>query len=144
MASGTYNPRMQESEKGKEKEPLDKAKEAGAQAVDKAKEAVASVGEMASQGAAAFGKKADDLTATAGSDISKLGDRLSQNTPHAGMLGHASQAVAETIKEGGHYLEEAKLSGMADDVTKLIQRNPVPAVLIGIGIGFILGRAMRD
>jgi ElaB/YqjD/DUF883 family membrane-anchored ribosome-binding protein len=142
MAAGPYNPKSREEEKPKE--PFDKAKEAGGHAVDKAKEAAACVGEMASQGVSALGKKADDLTATAGSDIRKMGDSLSQKAPHEGLLGHASQAVAETIKEGGHYLEEAKLSGMADDVTKLIRRNPMPAVLIGIGIGFILGRAMRD
>lgn len=142
MASGTQDLKVQQHAKATE--PLEKAKEAGAQAVENAKEAVASVGVMASQAVAAVGKKADDLTATAGSDIKKWGDTLSEKSPHDGLLGHASQAVADTLKGGGHYLEDAKLSGMADDVTKLIVRNPVPAVLICLGIGFIMGRAFRS
>lgn len=140
MATATYNP----EQKRETSDPLDKAKDAGAQAVEKAKEAVASVGEMANQAVCAVGKKANDLTASAGGDIKGWGDKLSENTPHEGLVGHASQAMADTLKEGGHYLEEAKLSGLADDVTKMIKRNPMPAVLIGFGIGLILGRALRS
>ena len=123
---------------------MDKAKEVGGQAMDKAKDAAASVGEMASQAACAVGKKADEYASTAGTDIKKFGDTLREKGPHDGMLGHASQAVADTIQGGGRYLEEAKLSGMADDVTKLIKQHPVPAVLICLGVGFVLGRAFKD
>jgi ElaB/YqjD/DUF883 family membrane-anchored ribosome-binding protein len=122
----------------------DKAKEVGTQLADKAKETVSSVGEMASQAASTVGKKADEMTASAGADIKKWGDSMASKAPHEGVLGQASQAMAETLQEGGKYLEEAKLSGMADDLVKMIRRNPVPAVLLGVGVGFILGRAMRD
>jgi len=142
MSTATQNLKVQQN--AKPAEPLEKAKEAGAQAVENAKDAVAAVGVMAGEAVAAVGKKADDLTAGAGSDIKKWGDTLSKNSSQHGLLGHASQAVADTLKDGGRYLEDAKLTGMADDVSKLIQRNPVPAVLIGIGIGFILARALRS
>jgi hypothetical protein len=33
---------------------------------------------------------------------------------------------------------------MADDVTELIRRNPIPAMLIGVGIGFLLAKVMRS
>jgi len=153
MTTATQSPRFKQDDKAmmpkgnqadQLNEPLEKAKEAGAQAVEKAKEAVASVGEMAGQAVSAVGKKVDDLTASAGTDIRHWGDALSQKSPHDGLMGHASQAMAETLKDGGHYLEEAKLSGIADDVSKLIQRNPLPAILIGIGIGFLVGRALRS
>lgn len=111
--------------------------------LEKAKEAVASVSAMASQAAAAVGKEADNLTASAGTGIKQLGDLIGEKAPHEGMLGSASQSVAKTLQEGGKYLEEAKLSGMADDLTKLIQRNPIPAILAGIGVGIGLGLLMR-
>jgi ElaB/YqjD/DUF883 family membrane-anchored ribosome-binding protein len=41
-------------------------------------------------------------------------------------------------------VEEKNLSGMVDDVSGLIKRNPVPAVLIGLGIGFLIGRALSS
>jgi len=125
-------------------EAIDKAKEAGAEALGKAKEAVGSVGEMATQAASAVGQKADDLTAAAGHGIKEFGDTVAKKAPHEGLAGAASQAVAETIKGSGRYLEEAKLSGMAQDVEQVIKNHPIPALLICLGIGFCLGRAMKD
>ena len=121
---------------------LDKVKEAGAAAYDKAKEAVGSVGEMASQAATAVGKKADDLTGAAGHEIKAFGDNLGHKAPHEGLTGHASQAVANTIKGAGDYVEHAKLSGMAHDVEQVVKNHPIPAVLICLGIGVCIGRAM--
>lgn len=123
---------------------VDKGKDFAHQAVDKAKETASSVGGMASQAASTVGKKADEWTSDAGSGLKNLGDTLSAHTPHEGMLGSASQTVANSLRDGGRYLEEAGLSGIADDVTDLIKRNPVPAILVGIGIGFLIGRAMRS
>jgi hypothetical protein len=125
-------------------EALGKVKEAGAAAFDKAKGAVESVGEMATQAASAVGKKADDLTGTAGHEIKAFGDTLGQKAPHEGLTGHASQAVADTIKGAGRYVEEAKLSGMAHDVEQVIKNHPIPALLICFGIGVCIGRALKD
>jgi cell division septum initiation protein DivIVA len=156
MASTTFNPVGKEAEKknqssdkgvkeeGKQNEPFDKAREAGAQAVDKAKEAVASVGDMATQAVSAVGKKADDLVANAGSDIRKLGDTLSAKGSQPGLMGHASQVAADALRGSGHYLEEAKFSGMADDVVKIVQRNPGPAVVVSFALGFMVARALRS
>lgn len=141
MANTTTNPRNKED--NRTNPAMEKAKEVGAQAFDKAKEAASSVGEMVSQAASTVGKTADNLTSGAGTQIKNLGDTLAAHTPQQGMLGSASQAVASTIKQGGQYIEESGLSGMTEDVTNMIRRNPVPAVLIGIGVGFLLGRALR-
>jgi len=121
----------------------DKVKDAGATVAEKARDAASSVGDMATHAATTVGKKADDLTAGCGSNIKNLGERLEDKGPHGGMLGQATHAVAETLKEGGRYIEESKLSGMADDVNQFIRRNPIPTLFIGIGIGFLLARAMR-
>ena len=125
------------------------------QAANKAREAAASVGELASQTACAVGsmashaacdvgKKADDLTASAGIGIQELGDRLSKNTPHSGVLGSASQAVARSVKDSGEYLEGAKLSGMTEDFAQLIRKNPLPAVFIALGLGWFVARKLRS
>jgi len=123
---------------------VDKTKDVASQVADRAKEAASSVGTMVSDAASNVGKKADELTSSAGSSLKGFGDTISRNAPHEGMLGDASQTVANTIKQSGRYLEEAGLSGIADDLTELIKRNPVPAVLVGLGVGFLLGRAFRS
>ena len=123
------------------------------QAAGKAKEAAASVGAMASHAGSAVGammnqatrdvgRKADELAASAGVGMQGLGDRLSQNAPQAGVLGSASQAVARTVKAGGEYLEVAKLRGITEDAAQLIRRNPIPAVFVALGLGWLVSRSL--
>ena len=122
----------------------DKAREAAAFLSETASQAASAVGAMASQAASNAGKKADDLTASAGAGIQGLGDKLSKNTPHAGVLGNVSQSVADTVREGGEYLEDAKLNGMTGDVVRLIRRYPIPAAIIGIGLGLLAWRKLKS
>ena len=122
----------------------DKAKDVASQAVDKAKDAASSVGGMVSDAAKNAGRKADDLTSQAGSGIKHFGDTIRENAPREGMLGDAAKTVANTTKQVGSYLEEEGLSGMFEDVTSLIKRNPIPAILVGVGLGVLIGRVMKS
>jgi hypothetical protein len=134
-------------------------------AAEKAKEAAASVAEMASHAVSAggamathgfgdegliarqavrdVGKMAEEMAANAGIGIQEMGDRLNQNSPESGILRGASQAVAGAANDGGEYLQSAKLSGMVEDFAHVIRRNPLPSVLIAIGVGWFLGRKTR-
>jgi len=60
------------------------------------------------------------------------------------VLGRATDTAADGIKDVGRYLEDKNLSGMMDDVTELVRRNPIPALLVGVGIGFLLARTLRS
>jgi len=123
---------------------FDKAREGVSQGMEKAKEAASSVGEMVSNAATTVGRKADDLTSSAGTGIKQFGDTIREHAPKEGMLGEASKTVANTTKQVGRYLEEEGLSGMVEDLTNLIKRNPVPAILVGVGLGVLIGRVMRS
>ncbi len=98
---------------------------------------------LAGQAASAMGKNADQLASRAGVGMQELGEQLCANAPE-GVLGQASKAVAGQLKRGGQYIEGAKFSGMSDDLATTIRHNPISAVLIGIGLGVLLGRAMRS
>jgi ElaB/YqjD/DUF883 family membrane-anchored ribosome-binding protein len=133
-----------EAAKEEGKETIDKVKDAGGAAMDKAKEAVQSVGTMASETACMVGQKAEQATAAAGHGIADFGDKIAQQGPQSGFAGAAAHKVGETIKEGGRYIEEQKLSGMARDVESVIKNHPIPALLAVFGIGFILGHALKE
>jgi ElaB/YqjD/DUF883 family membrane-anchored ribosome-binding protein len=91
------------------------------------------------------GDKADQATAAAGRGMQSVAGTIRENAPQEGMIGGAAQAVSSTIESGGRYLADKQISGMADDLTQLIRNNPVPALLIAAGVGFLLARAMaRD
>lgn len=87
-------------------------------------------------------EKADDATAAAGRGIQTAADAIRDNTPDKGVVGAAAKAVADTVDQGGKYLEQQQLSGMLDDMGEIIRKNPVPTLLIAVGVGFLLARAM--
>jgi hypothetical protein len=132
----------------------EKAKEAGASLSEMTRLAAAAVGAIASHAASdvsvlagetvrVFGKKADELAYNAGIGIQGLGDLLSKNSPEAGILRNASDAVAGVVKEGGKYLKDAKLTGLTEDVSHVIRRNPIQSVLIAAGVGWFIGRKLK-
>jgi hypothetical protein len=69
---------------------------------------------------------------------------VKNKAPSSGYLGSAAQSVASGLESGGRYLENQGLSGMGEDLTNLIRRNPIPALFVGIGLGFLLARLTRS
>jgi hypothetical protein len=119
---------------------MDKARDMASSAVDAAKDAASSVAHSVSDAGSAVGDKANEATSAVGGGMKSLAGTIRQHSPHEGMLGTASASVADSLESGGRYLQEEGLRGMADEVTSLIRRNPIPAVLVGIGIGFLLAK----
>ena len=85
--------------------------------------------------------KAEDATSAFGGGLKAAGDAIRHNAPHDGRMGQASTAVAQTLTNTGTYLEREGLEGIAKDITTLIKKNPIPALMIGIGLGFLVARA---
>jgi hypothetical protein len=140
-----YEPKQEIKEVKQDwQQATDKAKEAASCVGSAASHAVTAVGSAAGQAASDLGNKADNLAESAGTGIREFGDSISRHTPQSGVLGSAGQAVARTVKEGGEYLEHAKFSGMIDDLAQVIKRNPIPAILIAVSVGCLLGRKMRS
>ena len=134
---------------------MERAKDAAGSATDKVKEAASHVGQAASNAASAAGQaagnvastighKAEDATAAAGRGMQSVGEKIREKGPESGILGTAADKVAGGLESAGKYLEEKNLSGMAEDITGMIRRNPIPALLIGVGLGFLLARTLRS
>jgi hypothetical protein len=122
----------------------DKAKEAGASAMESARESASAVASTVGEWASTAGEKVEDAVSAVGGGIKSLSDTIRENAPREGMIGTAASTLASTLESSGRYLQEEGLKGAADDLALLIRRNPIPAVLIGIGLGFLLARATRS
>ena len=120
---------------------LDDAKSMASDAANKAKETASSFAQKAGDAASFVGKKADEASSAVGSGMKSLAGTIRDNAPDKGPLGSASSAAASTLESGGRYLEEHGLSGIAGDITSMIKRNPIPAILVGIGLGYLVARA---
>jgi len=116
------------------------AKDAGGKAESFVKDAASTVAQKTGDAASYVAHKAEDATATVGQNMKSFASTIRSNAPHEGMLGTAGSAVADTLESYGRELEEHGFGGIADDITNTVRRHPVPAILIGIGLGFLLAR----
>jgi uncharacterized protein YjbJ (UPF0337 family) len=57
-----------------------------------------------------------------------------------GAISTAATAVADGVGSASSYLQEKKFEEMATDLTALIRRYPVPSLLVGVGLGYLLAR----
>jgi hypothetical protein len=96
--------------------------------------------ERAKDAATALGDRASEAATAVGSGMESLAGTIRERGPREGMWGSASDQVARTLETGGRYLKEEGLSGMLDDVAVMVRKNPIPAILVGIGVGFLLAR----
>jgi hypothetical protein len=131
--------------------------EAGASVIDKARETASGVGERlrdaagsvqdmarkAGDVASNVGQKAGETVSNVGSQMRNLAGTIRQSAPNEGVIGSAASTVAEGLEAGGRYLEEETLSNLGREATDLIRRYPLQAMLIGIGIGYLMARATR-
>jgi len=119
---------------------VESAKDTANKAGSFVKDAASTVAHKTEDAASYVAHKAEDATAAVGRNMESLAGTIRSKTPHEGMLGAAGSAVADTLESCGRELEEHGLSGIADDITNTVRRHPVPAILIGIGLGFLLAR----
>ncbi len=78
-------------------------------------------------GSSAAEGAASSLAATAGEVGTKVQD----------MATSAASSVADTVSGAGVYLQD-----VPGDFVGLIRRYPIPSVLVGLGVGFLLARAI--
>jgi hypothetical protein len=132
-------PRKQDSGTGL----AEKAKDAAATVAEKAQDMGSSVAHSVSDAASTVGHKAEDATSSVGGSMQSLAGTIREKGPHGGAMGTATEKVADTLESGGRYLQEQGLKGIGEDLTNVIRRNPIPAVLLSIGVGFLLARSLR-
>lgn len=78
-----------------------------------------------------------------GERIGSLADVIRDKAPHEGAVGTAATTVAEKLDVAGSYLQQKDLNHVLSDVSGMIRRYPVPSLLIGLGIGYLLARSTR-
>ena len=105
---------------------VEKAKDMASNVADRAKDLASNVAEKTQGAASAVAHKVEDVA-------SAVGDKASA----------AASRVADTWQAGSEYVREG-VGDMFDELTTLIRRHPVPALLVGFGLGFMLARVIRD
>jgi hypothetical protein len=118
-----------------------KAKDTATGLTDKARDVASSVAEQARDTASHLGERASEAASSVGGGIRNLAGTLREQGPHEGMMGSATSTVARALDNSGRYLQEHDLSAISGDLANVIRRNPIGALFVGIGIGYLIARA---
>jgi hypothetical protein len=87
--------------------------------------------------------KAQGIMDTAGERFGQAKQKVQE------WAGDAQEGVSRFADRAGHYASEAydttgeALGDFGREMTSLIRRHPIPAVLVGFGIGLIMARVTR-
>jgi hypothetical protein len=60
-----------------------------------------------------------------------------------GRVRAAAGNVAERVRGAGRYFKETDLRGMSTDINDMVRRYPLQSLLIGLGVGYLVGRIRR-
>ncbi len=114
-----------------------KAEDAAQRAGEKARQVSEDVGEMAQRGS----DKARQVAERVGDEIAGASDRIQEKLRETGKgVGEVVNTVSEKVRSSAQYLEDSSVEDVIEDATVLVKRYPIHAVLLGVGIGFLLGR----
>ena len=120
------------------------AREVASSAVQGTKDVASSVAHRAEGMASTIGHRAEEAVGAIGGEMRALAGTIRESAPQGGVVGSAASGMAGTLESGGAYLQEHNLRGMGEDVTNVVRRYPLQAILLGIGVGFLVGRASRS
>jgi vacuolar-type H+-ATPase subunit H len=104
-------------------------------AIDKARGTVEDGVESAQRTMESTVEKAKEAATNAAHNVADAANYVGQKAEKA------TSSVGSAMENTGQYLKNDGLHHMLNDVTDLIRRNPVPAMLIGVGIGFLCAQA---
>ncbi len=60
-----------------------------------------------------------------------------------GRVRAAAGNVADRFRGAGRYLRDTDLRGMSTDLNDMVRRYPLQSLLIGVGVGYLVGRIRR-
>jgi uncharacterized protein YjbJ (UPF0337 family) len=94
-----------------------------------------------------YSEKTAGVAATVTSAAQDVASRMAETAGTAAgkaqeMAGAAATAVTDTMAGAGTYVQEKGVQAVPGDLVGLIRRYPIPALLIGLGIGFVLARSL--
>lgn len=107
---------------------------------DQARGAAQAAGEMASDAMGAVKEKAQEVAAGASELAGRAKDKAQDWASSIGA------SAVQAKDKAQHVASEAveKAGDLGQDVTALIRRYPMPALLVGVGVGFLLGQMLRS
>jgi ElaB/YqjD/DUF883 family membrane-anchored ribosome-binding protein len=86
--------------------------------------------------------KADSTMTSTGERMEHAAHEVRERSPE-GQAGRVAGRAADSMEQGGRYLQEASPNDVRHDLEYMIRKHPVESLLVGAGIGFLFARVTR-
>ena len=110
---------------------------------DKAGGPIANMTAKAQELGATAVTKAGEAATVVGEKMGSLANVIRDNAPREGAVATAATTVVDGLESASSYLQEKKFDDVAQDVTALVRAYPLQSLLLGVGLGYLLGRRTR-
>jgi hypothetical protein len=112
--------------------------------MDKAREAMGTVQQKADELGDQAATKADAGKEKAASGLDSIASTLREKgqSMGEGQIGSMATMAADKIETGAEMLRSKDTDQMVDDLEALIRRRPVESLLVAVGAGYLLSRAL--
>jgi ElaB/YqjD/DUF883 family membrane-anchored ribosome-binding protein len=118
--------------------------EGSAKVGDKIADAASQVKERASEFGRSAAQKVDESRSSTADTLKSTADSLRSGAQSSGQaITDVANRTAEKIESTATYIREHDFRGMLGDLEQVVRRNPTPALLSAIGLGFLIGAAFR-
>jgi hypothetical protein len=104
---------------------------------------VATLTTQAQELGATAASKASEAVTVVGDQMGSLATVLRDHAPHQGAIASAATTVAGGLESASAYLHDKDYATLATDLTALIRRYPLQALLAGVGLGYVLARRTK-
>lgn len=94
------------------------------------------------EGGAAATERINRAIGAAGQQMGGLAQQLRERAPQ-GQGGELAHSAAEALDRGAGYLQGADVDTLRGDLERWVRRSPLQALAVGVGVGFVIGRAFK-
>jgi len=115
----------------------------GGNGTTNATETVAGITAKAQELGAAAVSTASGAATAVGEQIGSLAGAIRDRLPQEGAIATAATAVAGGLESASSYLKEKDYENLAADLTAIVRNYPVQALVVGVGLGYLLARGMK-
>jgi uncharacterized protein YjbJ (UPF0337 family) len=84
--------------------------------------------------------KANEAATVVGEKMGSLAGVIREKAPREGAIATTATTVADGLESASSYLQEKKFDHLAKDLTGLVRSYPIPSLLVGFGLGYLLAR----
>jgi ElaB/YqjD/DUF883 family membrane-anchored ribosome-binding protein len=112
---------------------------------DKIADTASQIKERASEFGRSAAQKIDESRSSTAATLKNTADSLRSGAQSSGQtITDVANKTAEKIETTANYIRDHDVRGMLADIEQLVRRTPTPALIGALGLGFLLGSALRS